>query len=57
MLQIMLTTVLDDEDETAEVTSLYDAGSLAAAFIRNLNLEKLVGSDVRIEVEVTNDEE
>jgi len=43
---------IDGEAESVVVASLYDAGVHAAAFIRNLSLEKHLGAEVKIEVEI-----
>lgn len=43
---------IDGEAESVVVASLYDAGIHAAAFIRHLNLERHLGSDVKIEIEI-----
>jgi hypothetical protein len=43
---------IDGEAESVVVASLYDAGVHAAAFIRNLNLEKHLGAEVKIELEI-----
>jgi hypothetical protein len=50
--QIHVLMEVDGNAETRVVSSLFDAGAWAASFIRHLDLEAHVDSDIRIEVQI-----